>query len=187
MYWYINLKNIRKRSALLAIGAAVFLMGCESTTDKAVAKQTIYFNIPGYFEDQVTQLQKLNPLVLKTVYTNEISEQKELKIASWNSELSSFLSVDLNKPAYQGYIVKDSSDNIVNYTFTKDKADVSKVTIKYKDNTPVEFEITKQVKNFLYKTDEKLIYQTDKNYSIEKSQKVILLGANDYKIIGEIK
>lgn len=188
MYWYTNIKKNLRLAILSTIGIASLLMSCESNDlSENVANKSSYFDIPDYFDKQIAELQKNNPLVLKTVYTNQVSEEKELKIADWKSELSSFLTVDLNKPAYQGSILKDSVDNTVNYRFTSDKADISNVSITYENNIPTLFRIEKQTKNFLYKTDEILIYQPHKMYSINKSQKVILLGANDYEIKGEIK
>ena len=188
MYWYTKIKKLNRLAVLFPIGLASLLSSCESKDLKSsVDTNSTYFDIPLYFGEQISALQKRNPLVLKTVYTNQVSEEKELNIGDWNIELSSFLTVDLNKPAYKGYIIKDSIGNVVNYKITDDKAEVSKVTITYDNNIPSQIEIAKQIKNFLYRTDETLIYQPNKMYSIKKSQKVIILGTNDYEIKGEIK
>lgn len=184
MYWYNNIKQ----TALLSIGAVCFFFSCDNPIDDTVEQNSsLYFDIPGYFENQINDLSKSNPLVLKQVFDNDGSEKKEIHISNWNTELSSFMSIDLNKPAYAGHIVKDSADNVVNYKFTNNDLDLNSVQIIYQENMPIQITIDKTTKNMLYQTDEKLVYIADSLYSVQKLQKVIWMNPNNYKIIGLIK
>lgn len=188
MYWYTNKKKIKMLTVLLTLGTGNILTSCNSKADNEmfVEKKT-YFDIPAYFSQEISSYEKNNPLVLKTVFNDGQSEQKEIHLSDWNIELSPFLGVDLNLPVYQGLILKDSSNNEVQYTFTDDKLDLKKVKIIYDKTEAIQFEIEKITKNSLYRTTEKLLYQKGKMYTIHKTQKVILLDENDYKISGEIK
>lgn len=184
MYWYKNIK----RTALLSTGAVLFFFSCDNPINTVVEqKNSTYFDMPAYFQSQINNLTKANPLVLKQVVDNDGEEEKEMHISNWSTELSSFTTIDLNKPAYVGYIIKDSTDNIVNYTFTKEDLDLNSVQIVYKNNTPIQITIDKTTKNILYQTDEKLVYISDSLYSVQKLQKVIWMSPSNYKIIGFIK
>jgi len=176
-------------ATLLFFGVVHFFVSCESPAKQIDSDSTSqsFFNIPGYFEEQVKELNKVNPLVLKTVATNQEDEQKEIHISNWDIELSSFLAVDLNKAAYIDEIVKDSTNNTVTYSLPNDKFDLNKVTITYSDGEPRIFEVERRTKNMLYETKEKLRYEKDKSYRIEKDQKVVFLGQHNYLIKGDIK
>jgi len=189
MYWYTNIKKSKKITTLIFFGVVHFFVSCESPAKQLNAdnaKQS-FFNIPGYFEEQVQKLNNSNPLVSKTVATNQEDEQKDVHISNWDVELSPFLSVDLNKVAYLSEIVKDSTDNSVTYSLPNDKFDLNKVTIIYNDGKPSVFEVERTTKNMLYETREKLRYEEGKSYRIEKNQKVILLGLHNYLITGDFK
>ena len=189
MYWYTKkIKNNTIWTSLFTIGLVLLCMSCESPSQGLTSNnKQAYFDIPAYFENEISILQKSNPLVSKTVRIDKDTETKDLKISDWNDELSSFLVVDLNKPAYHGYIKKDSVNNQTTYTLSDNKTDLNKVTIKYINNIPSEFEISKTTKNFLYTTEELLTYKKGSMYSILKGQKIVLLGTNDFEIMSKIK
>lgn len=187
MYWFPKNKISKINTALMSFGAVIFFVSCESANQTSNNREEKYFDIPSYFENQISRFQQEDPLVQKTVITNAESEQKELKIINWTNELSAFLAVDLNKPAYQGHIKKDSIGSEVKYSFSGKDVDLKTVRILYENKNPIKIEIDKKNKNFLYQTDEKLLYIKDSLYTIEKNQKPFLMKANSYKITGIIK
>lgn len=189
MYWYTKNINIIKHAVafITIISLSTVVMSCDSNTTATTKKTEHYFDIPLFFNQEINSLTKLNPLVEKKVSINQDVENKELHISNWSDELLNFSTIYLNKPAYQGSIVKDSINNIVTYTFTTDKYDINKVVVQYENTNPVQINITKRTKNFLYNTEEELVYKKNSSYSIEKKQDVLLLGENKYSIVGLIK
>lgn len=160
------------------------LTSCSSPSNK---KETIQeFDIPSFFKKEAQYLNSVKPSVKKTVEKDGISETKDLIIADWDRELANFLSVDLNKSAYEGFLIKDSSENNVKYTFSDSTLDLTSIQIFYIANRPSSFLIKKSTKNLLYQTDETLEYTKDQSYSIDKKQKVKGLAEQHYKITGVI-
>lgn len=188
MYWYTSTKYKNTLTALFSIVAVNVFIGCSSSQEnKEQTHQSSYFDIPTYFQKQISELSSTNPLILKTVSTNQEVETKETHISDWNNELSSFVAIDLNKPAYQDAVTKDSVNNIVTYSLSGKNIDPTTVKINYENERIHSLEIEKTTSNFLYKTIEKLQFQAGKSYNIEKTQKVVLLGTNEYTIKGEFK
>lgn len=184
MYWYKQKSILHK--AVMALAIAALFLSCTPHQQGGVINET-YFDIPTYFKGEITRLTRDNPLVNKTVVKDSLSETKEIKIADWGNELSSFVSIDLNKPVYAGVLQKDSTANRVKITVSDPKVDISFVEITYGDNgEPTLFHIERKVENFLYDTRETLHYETDKGYRLEKHQSVRILGDKYYRIEGRI-
>lgn len=172
----------------MASAIAALFFCCSPKQDANAARQDKYIDIPAYFKQEIERLQKSKPIVLKTVIKDSISETKEISISNWGDELSSFTTVDLNKPAYAGLLKKDSSDRKSSYTATDPEIDLSSVEITWaKDNSPLSIRIKRTIKNSLYQTQEILTYQRDSIYSLEKEQSVLLLGDKHYKIEASFK
>ncbi len=188
MYWYTKIKNSTLKATLVTLGIANLIFSCTSSQPHSSEVNIVqYIDIPLYFQKQIDEFHRTNPLVVKTVISNNDKETKELHIKDWSVELSPFLTVDLNKPAYQSYISKDSTNNIVTYSLNGKNIDSTKVTIVYKDSIITSFTIERNTKNILYKTDEKLVFENGKYYSINKTQKVLLVGNNEYSISGVVQ
>ena len=186
MYWSISLKNIIQGAAAVLI-AAVF-SGCQSA-DKANTdrkEHARYFDLPSYFQQEIDSLAKANPKINKTVMKDDKEETKQVHIKDWTTELSSFQSIDLNKPAYEGHIKTDTVDQVIQYSFTDPELDLSCVRIKMDPSgKPALISIEKHVKNTLYGTTEFLVYEKDSFYLVEKNQAVRVMGDNYYKVQGE--
>ena len=183
MYWYKKIKN-----AVIALAITAFSYACTSGSAEGSKQQVkSQVDIPAFFAQEITALQKRNPQVLKTVKKDSISETKTVHIASWTNELASFASVDLNKPAYAGYLKKDSLEGLVSYTSTNPSLDIKSVQLSYGSNGELsELRMEKQTENLLYRTEETLIYLPNKRYQLEKKQHVLLLGDKYYYIAGDI-
>ena len=183
MYWY-SVKKVWSK-AVMGITIAALFLSCESNSTNIPVGQEKYIDIPAYFKAEVERLTRENPLIKKTVIKDSLSETKELKIADWENELSSFASIDLNKPAYIGALTKDSASYTVKIKSTDPKIDIVEVEITYtKEGDPITFQIQRNIKNSLYETREKLQYTKQEGYSLEKQQSVLILGDKYYHIQG---
>lgn len=143
------------------------------------------FDMPTFFKAEIARLTSENPEIEKTVYKGEERESKTMFIQDWSRELSSFVAIDLNKPAYQGYIEKDSTDHQVVLRVQNSDLDIAEVMIHYNErNEPDEIRVIRHIQNFLYTTEEELSYRKNKGYTILKKQDVWGLGSNRYHIEG---
>ena len=144
-----------------------------------------YFDIKGYFEKNIAQLKKQHHVVTKTVVHNGASQSKNVEAINWDTELALFAESDINKPAWKGSYAKRDSAGAVIYSAKDAELRTRRIVIgKTKDGSIKQISIYNQVNNALYNTRETLNYYPDSAYTIEKYQKVKLLGANTYKITG---
>jgi len=175
MYWWIN------------FFAVVFLVACfSSPTDTKQVIKNKEFDLPSYFQQEIKRLSAMDKEVVKTVSKEDVSETKTIHV-NWEKELAAFVSTDINKAVYAGYIRKDSSDRLVTLRLDNPDVDISSIRIRYDEqNEPIEIIIHKQVHNLLYNTTEKLSYNKDHSYRIEKQQDVWVLGTNHYSIEGSL-
>lgn len=146
-----------------------------------------YFDIKTYFKKEIEKLSQEKPVVRKTVIKDSEEETKNMEIKDWETELNTFLSVDLQKPVYSGqfsikkegksdiYTTKDPDLDLQFIKITKENGQVSRITIH------------KKVGNMLYKTTEKLEYKENDFYIIEKEQNIRILGTNNYVIKGSFE
>ena len=185
MSLYINIKNIQILAAVI-ITAAFSSCSTGNQEKKDSSNQEKYFDIPAFFQKEIDSLASINPEINKTVKKDDQEESKKLKIKDWQIELSSFQAIDLNKPAYAGFVKVDSTDSLIQYSFTNPELDLSCVRIKLnKEGNPEMISVEKEVRNTLYKTSEFLVYEKDKFYLVEKNQQVKVMGENYYKVQGE--
>lgn len=187
MYWWINMKTKRFITALNLLGAVIIMQSCQDPVSNDLNSTKEFIDLPSFFKTEIDSLQLAKPLIVKTVVKDTIREQKEIQIKDWNIELSSFVSIDLNKPVYRGYIQKDSSNYTVNYKFTNPDLDINRIKIIYNNQTPISIEISRKTDNLLYSTEEELYYSKGDKYKVQKNQKVFLLGSNFYAIEGILK
>ena len=150
--------------------------------------KTPYGDIKGFFESEVIRLNKNKSVVDKTITQNELSETKEEIQIDWKNELSLFIGSDINKAAWKDSyrIIKDSSS--IAYLAIDTNLRTREIRIKMDSNgKPKHILIRNSSKNYLYESTETLMYIPDSAFSIDKYQKVILLGKNKYLIRAEIK
>ena len=170
---------------------SIFLMFLILASCKPAAEQSFiapFEDIKGFFESEAIRLNKNQFVVDKTITQNELSETKAGVQIDWKNELSLFTGSDINKAAWKDSykIIKDSSS--VAYFDIDTNLRTREIRIKMDSNGKLKHILIKNSsKNYLYESTETLIYIPDSAYSIDKYQKVILLGKNKYLIRAEIK
>ena len=172
---------------MLALFASITLFSsysCGNGKEDQNSFNNTEIDLSQYFKIEIERLKRLNPEITKTVLKDNEEETKDILIKDWETELSSFASIDLNKPAYKGLFKKDSSQNIVTYSFTDEKLDLSKVILQYKSNSIEKIEVFRKSDNLLYTTKEILTYEPNKQYIVDKKQHVWILGDTHYIIKG---
>ena len=173
------------QNLLKAFLIIILFSSCFSKT-KETKQPKFYFDLKGYFSDLATTYNQENPEIIKIVSKNDVKESKPIKIPNWNEELALFIDADINKPAWKDSYTKDSSATKITYTSNDVDLKTQKIEISLNDGKPSKFHIETSVSNLLYQTKENLDFYPDSLYSIQKKQNVILLGKNNYLIIGKM-
>ena len=161
-------------------------MACSDKSD--TQDKPKYFAIKKYFQEEANRLSTTNPTVSKTVAQNNISQQKNIKIDDWLSELELFLASDINKPAWRDSYKTISSLSKVEYIAKDKNLRTRKIIILYDlKGKPKQISIYNNTKNTLYNSEEKLYYYPDSAYTVQQQQNVLVMGKNSYIISGKIQ
>lgn len=166
---------------------ALALFSCNQRKEAEANTDLVYFDIKGYFEKEISRLQKLNPVVNKTVSVNGAVESKSSKIADWSKELAIFVNADINKTSWKGSFKTKEQNGVDIYTSDHKKIPIKKISITWKDKKADIIEIIIDNKNILYRSQDTLTYFPDSLYSIKKQQKIRLLKDKKYSVIGKLK
>ncbi|WP_343522416.1 hypothetical protein [Pedobacter sp.] len=174
-----------KKISILLFALAFF--SCKQRKEAEAKTDLQYFDIKGYFDKEISRLQKLNPVVNKTVNVNGTAESKTSKMASWAKELAIFVNADINKASWKEGFKATQLDGTEAYTSDNKKIPVKKVSITRNGSEIQKIEILIDNKNILYQSQDTLTYFPDSLYSIRKHQKIRLLKEKKYSITGKLK
>ncbi len=177
----MNRRAVSSCFKMLAVIGIIFSSCKPDNLKEGAVKE--YFDVKGYFEQNIAQLNKKHGKVNKTVVHSGSAESKTVAISNWQSELSLFTESDINKPAWKGnYVKTDSAGTLIYRTTNPDLRTREIIVSKTKQGVIQKILIRNEVNNLLYTTRETLAYFPDSAYEIDKYQKVKLLKANTYKI-----
>ncbi|MCY7410328.1 MAG: hypothetical protein LH473_08650 [Chitinophagales bacterium] len=186
-------KVFRLKSYILPLCICILIAACNQTSTTTVATKT-YFDVPGFFKEEITQLQKDSMIVIKTSSVNETSDVHQIDWTNWYRELILFINSDINKPAFIGKyavdtIVQDSTSKIITYAATDSslKTRLLEVTFNTATNSVFQIHIINNTKDFLSSTHEELYFLPMKAYVIKSSQTMLFFGTNEMKVMGKIR
>lgn len=187
MYWYLKIKKYALPSLLLSC-STLGLLACGNEESSSIASaKTSYYPIHQFFSDEVSKLKIQNPIVDKTVWKEKESENQKLTIKNWEEELGNFLSVDLNKPAYDQQFQVDTLGDTIRYRAINSELEIQLVELVFNAaKIPQRISIRKSTNNTLYSNVEELVFEPGKYYTVKKEQTILLLGKNKYQIEGKI-
>lgn len=170
----------------LVIVLLSFLFSCTQQESKKTNTPS-YFDITGYFAGEANRLQKINPTIIKDVIAVGKAEQRSTTISDWKTELVTFSNADINKAAWAGEFTVTQNGTVTSYSTGNPKIPVKKVEVTKFGDKITGVKIFKATENYLYNSTATLVYYPDSLYVIQNHQKVKLLGAKNYKIIGKLK
>jgi len=174
------IKNYIKIFFLLLVCAS-----CASNekADKAEAKH--FFDLKGYFEDQMEWNERYNALQ-KTVGIDGKMQTKTLDHIDWKKELNVFAAADINKVAwYDKYRVDTMATiNAVNivYTALEDNLKTRVINVQLDQDTVKYISIEQLSNNMIYNSKKTLNYSPKEGYTLENRQKARFLKEHFYEI-----
>lgn len=153
----------------------------------------IYFDVPGFFNQQIAQLYKDSFVVIKTAQIDENTDQHEMRWTDWKKEFALFFASDINKASFAGKykvdsVNTDSSTRIITYAATDPslRTRLIEITRDARNNDIRLLHITNQTSNFLSSNNEELYYEPMKSYIIKSSQQMRFFGENTFAVKGDI-
>ncbi len=182
----------------LFLVALVFIFGnCQSPTDTDAPKN--YFNLKGFIETQVIELNKRKPLVKKEMTMGSSKDNQQTSEIDWAKELELFLQADINKQAYQlSYHLSQPDANTYLYTLKNgEKLPVKslKIIVDASSKQPGLVEALLKEENKLYDSEKKLYLTCTmrpegiwliKSYEISGFQHLALTDKKAFSVKGTV-
>jgi len=166
---------------------AAALLSCNGKDEQAGDSNPLYFDIKGFFENEITRMSKLNPVVDKVVEINGTVERKTIKVSDWKKEFTIFLNADINKASWRGSFTVVKKDSAEVFTSDNKKIPIKSIQVDKIGSGVKKIEIVIANKNILFQSNDTLVYFPDSLYRIKKQQKIRLLSEKTYQITGKIK
>ena len=168
------------------ISIVLISLFCVSCTPQAQKKSNgnTYFDVAQYFGSEVARLAKSNPTIQKEVTVAGEKEQKTLQISDWKTELAMFSNSAINKESWREEFTIDSTKNTTTYTTANSKIPIKQIEVIRSDDKINGIIIYRLNENNLYRSTDTLRYYPDSNYSIKSYQKIKMLEAKEYYVIG---
>jgi hypothetical protein len=177
----------------------LFLLGsCQTPADTAQTK--VYFDLKGFIEQQIIELNKRKPLVTKEMAIGEGKDKTETTNIDWKKELELFIQADLNKQAFQlSYDISQPTPNAYLYSLKRgEKLPVKslKIVIDETSKQPNLIEAVLQEENKLYDSEKRLLLTCTmrpegvwllKTYKINGFQQLTLADKKAFSVTGTIK
>lgn len=165
------------------IGVLLVFAACQQGTRNTQTPPS-FFDLKGYMEQQIKANEQYST-IQKTVSIDGEEESKKLSEIDWKADLTAFSRADINKPAWlEKYRVDTLSDKGMKivYTAMEDKLITRKMTVSFANDAVDEIIIEQQNHNEVYTADKRLIYQSQKGYSMQTKQKAPFSEARDYEV-----
>jgi hypothetical protein len=142
----------------LFLFSCILLVNCTNPADTDAVQS--YFDLKGFIEQQITELNKRRPLVSKEMTLGSQNENTQTNDIDWSRELELFIQADLNKQAYQlSYTI--SQPNAATYLYvlkSGEKLPVKSLKIEVDEvsKQPKLIEAVLEEENRLYNSEKKL-------------------------------
>lgn len=187
---YYNIASTQFIYCFLFSTLLFLLNACSDSNPTKTINQptTPFFDLQGFFNTEISQLQEKNPSVRKKVTINGKSEEKQLEDLDFQQELKVFSNSDINKIAWFDKYKIDSTLQreklqSISYTALDEELKIRKIELKFTDTEKIEqIEIQSKTESFVANASQHLIYQPSKGYSIHSVQGMQLGDEQDIKV-----
>ncbi|CAN5487186.1 hypothetical protein BH11BAC2_BH11BAC2_01460 [soil metagenome] len=166
----------------------ILLLSCNA---KQGVEVKTFFSLKDYFDKEINRLTSEQMKLHKLIVKDGKSEEKDLQVPIWKSELESFRECDFNRPAWiKSYRVDTfytANQTHLTYKALELKLPVQKLEVILKSDTVYMINIMLSKKNAWYSSEQFLSYEALKGYSIKGTQKVVLADPTAYQITADFK
>ncbi|MBA2422746.1 MAG: hypothetical protein H0V61_05930 [Chitinophagales bacterium] len=155
--------------------------------------QKPYFDLTGYFDDQISRLYADSFIIIKTANINGKTDQHTMPWTDWRKELALFYASDINKSSFIGKYMIDTAiignrEKKISYkAIDRDlRTNLIEVTLSSHDNSITRLHIVNKSDHFLSSNTEELYYEPLKSYIVKSTQQMKLFGNDSYSVKGDI-
>jgi len=168
---------------------ASILLFCACTQPEKEYRAESYFDVPAFFDSEVSRLTTLGVKLVKTTRVSDKSDSLEITIPNWKRELALFRKVNLNVPALAGkyQITKEFSDSL----------NTTRYVLPEGMNGTVELRISENAKGNIQRLECRIVetstltthteywtYIPDSGYAYAGSDRIRGISSNTYFISG---
>jgi len=180
----------------ILITAALLAALCACQPDSEANQAKTYYDLKGFLEQQIQQLNAQKPQVLKETAVGNAHDRQTTSTIDWAKELELFLQADLNKSAFKlSYTTTRPDSNTYEYRLKPtEKLLVKYLKIKVNNSRKVAFmEATVKQQNKLYDSEKHLLLTCAKTasgiwqlktYEVSGFQKLAMSDKNTFLMRG---
>jgi|GEM_PF-273865 len=168
------------------------LFSCVNESTNALEKQP-YFDLEGFIEEKIQEIDNVEVAKTSQIQGDEKQATVVYSIKNWEEEFGIFKEADINKTSLlQSYETKSSNDSLTHELFPKTKGKVKYIKVTYFEDEVSSVAIKIADDNLFYSSTTLAdIYMNNAtklidHYSIETTQKIWFMDANNMKIQGKI-
>lgn len=166
----------------------LFSVACvETPTEGKLVKDKPFFDLKGYFSQEINRLSGKKNLTKKAMYNGQ-EETKVMESIDFEKELLIFSNTDINRAAW---LEKYSIDSIfdaqeklraVEYKALDEGLKTKSIRVQFAQNSVSQIEITTAGSSAISDTENNLKYSPTAGYSIKSRQNVKFVSENDIDI-----
>lgn len=167
----------------------ILLAACQPVSEETQQDPTpqVFFDLKGYFNQEVQRLNTLQPEVTKTVAINGKSETKQWTHLNYQPELDIFAQADINRLDWiDKYSVDSTFQNnqltSIEYKALEDKLRTRHISIQFKNGSVSKISIENGGKNMAAGSQQELGYEPLTGYYIKSVQHTTLFKDKIFKI-----
>lgn len=180
---------------ILGVLVLALLVGCnasDSTNAPIKQENPYFFDLAGFFNAEIKQLNSAQIKAHKTVKYNEKADVLPNQKLDYEKELAVFVHSDINKLSWRE---KYSADTIregteirsITYKALDDQLKTQKIAIAFDQNQVAQIAIKNHLKSIMASTWQELQYVPGKGYWVQGKQQMRLAGEDTMGIAVEFK
>ena len=166
-----------------------FLISLSSCRQSEVAPEAEkkYFDIPLFFKKESERLTSERKYLKKVIIKDKIREEKIIQEPEWEQELSAFMQIDVNKPAFINTYRKDTlmlSENSyeVRYTAIETPLTIPLISLIFENSSCIFVSVKKDNSNKLFSSVQELQYNKETGFFISGKLDVRYFYKTEYQI-----
>ena len=167
---------------LLSVFCLLDVFAACTPASQPVTPLAPFFDLTAFFEKEIQRLPALGP-VEKTTTINGTTETRTVNDLDYRTELTPFISADINRPAWLDKyrvdsLVADGTLQKLTYTALEDDLFTRTLVIAFDGPAVDSIYIEKGSELMIADTRRELVYRPDAGYTLRGTQKVVLASDN---------
>jgi major membrane immunogen (membrane-anchored lipoprotein) len=180
---------------ILGVLVLALLVSCnasDSTNAPTIQEDPYFFDLAGFFNTEIKQLNSAQIQAHKTVKYNEKEDVLRSQKLDYEKELAVFVHSDINKLSwrekYSADTLKEGNEiRSITYKALDDQLKTQKIAISFDQNQVAQIAIKNHLKSIMANTWQELEYVPGKGYQVHGKQQMRLAGEDTMGIEVEFK